>query len=142
MSGTSRRIKYQKIKKNYHAVFEKFEKEHKKQVFLHLYRCKKRKIKKSGLCTFFRSVTRNPIKKNYENPLHGRLANASGMTDGRTDEAKIIGPFVLRTGTNNIKQTIWLKDNKRGKFVFSGPKPSKMFLCIVFMCVLLPNLVS
>ena len=48
MSGTSRRIKYQKIKKYHLAVFEKFEKEHKKQVFLHLYRCKKQKIKKTG----------------------------------------------------------------------------------------------
>ena len=53
MSGTSRRIKYQKIKKFHHAVFEKFEKEHKKQVFLHLYRCKKRKIQKSGSVRFF-----------------------------------------------------------------------------------------
>ena len=49
----SRRIKYQKIKKFHHAVFEKFEKEHKKQVFLHLYRCKKRKIQKSGSVRFF-----------------------------------------------------------------------------------------
>ena len=40
-------------KKFHHAVFEKFEKEHKKWVFLHLYRCKKRKIKKSGSVRFF-----------------------------------------------------------------------------------------
>ena len=53
MSGTSRRIKYQKIKKIVRANFEKNTKEHKKQVFLHLYRCKKRKIQKSGSVRFF-----------------------------------------------------------------------------------------
>ena len=59
MSGTSRRTKYQKIKKIHLAVFEKFEKEHKKQVFLHLNRCKKQKIQKSGsvrFCAFPRRI--------------------------------------------------------------------------------------
>ena len=48
-----------KIKKIHLAVFEIFEKEHKKQVFLHLNRCKKPKIQKSGsvrFCPFPRRI--------------------------------------------------------------------------------------
>ena len=83
ISGTSRRIKYEKIKKFHLAVFKKFEKEHKKQVFLHLNRCKKNKNSKIGLCTFLRLPKMNPLKKKLRKSI-SRLRNKS-RTYGRTD---------------------------------------------------------
>ena len=103
MSGTSRRIKYQKIKKFHHAVFEKFEKEHNKTGVFAPLQVQKTKNSKIGLCTFFRFATRNPLKKKLWKSV-ARSSRKRVRTNGRTYEAKIIGPFGLRPGTNKISK--------------------------------------
>ena len=85
MSGTSRRIKYQKIKKIVRANFEKNTKEHKKQVFLHLYRCKKRKIQKSGSVRFFVSSQGVHSKKIMKIRCTVVSQSCDKRTNGRTN---------------------------------------------------------